>query len=124
MVVYGLKNCDTCRKARKWLDAEGIEYTFRDLRDNPVERQDVARWLTSVGIDVLINKRGTTWRQLPEARKSVSNVEGYIDLMMQFPAIIKRPVFDLADDIVVGFGDKTYLRECAMRAQEPDRSLG
>lgn len=103
--VYGLKNCDTCRKAIKWLKEADISHEFRDLRAEPVARQDVARWMAATGPDVLVNKRGTTWRKLSDGEKAVSDSDGLIDLMMAHPAIIKRPVFDFNDAVVVGFTD-------------------
>ena len=103
--VYGLKNCDTCRKAIKWLTDAGIAHEFCDLRAQPVSQEEVARWMAAVGPDVLVNRRGTTWRKLSDDEKAVSDVDGLIDLMMTYPAIIKRPVFDFGDTCVVGFTD-------------------
>jgi arsenate reductase len=107
LFVYGLKNCDTCRKARKWLESEAIPHTFCDLRADPASRQDIARWIATVGADVVVNKRGTTWRGLTDAQKIDSSDDDYIDLLVEYPAIIKRPVFDVGDRILVGFTDST-----------------
>ena len=105
MIVYGLKNCDTCRKARKWLEAEGLEHEFRDVRQDPLSRADVVRWIESAGTDVMVNKRGTTWRGLSDAEKATDTDAAFADLMLQHPAIIKRPVFDDGGQVLVGFTD-------------------
>ena len=67
--IYGLKNCDTCRKALKWLDSEDIAHTFIDVRKDVINEDDVKRWLDSVGVDILLNRRGTTWRGLSDGEK-------------------------------------------------------
>ncbi len=111
--MYGLKNCDTCRKARKWLDAEGISHTFIDVRSGDFTAPDVARWAKRVSVDVLLNKRGTTWRGLSaEDQASTVTPSGAVALMGAHPALIKRPVFEMADVIHVGFSDevKTALK--------------
>ena len=101
--VYGLKNCDTCRKAIKWLTDAGIAHEFCDLRAQPVSQEEVAQWMAAVGPDVLVNRRGTTWRKLSDDEKAVSEVDGLIDLMMMYPAMIKRPVFVFLDAVFIGF---------------------
>ncbi|MBT3307747.1 MAG: arsenate reductase [Alphaproteobacteria bacterium] len=106
IIVYGLKNCDTCRKALKWLAAEGMEHTFHDLRKVGVEAATVADWSKAVGWEVLLNKRGTTWRGLEDAVKNETNESNVSALMAQHPALIKRPVFDAGGRIIVGFKDE------------------
>ena len=101
--VYGLKNCDTCRKARKWMDANGIPHTFLDVRADGITEGDVERWANAAGIDKLLNRRGTTWRNLTDAEKSSAEGKGAIPLMTKHPALIKRPVFDDGKNIRVGF---------------------
>ena len=101
--VYGLKNCDTCRKARKWMDANGIEHVFLDVRADGITESDVQRWADAAGSDRLLNKRGTTWRGLSEAEKSAADNDGAVALMTAHPALIKRPVFDDGKTVHVGF---------------------
>mgnify|MGYP000241438330 CR=1 FL=1 len=102
--VYGLKNCDTCRKARKWLDAEGIAYTFLDVRADGITQDDVQNWSDAAGWEVLLNKRGTTWRGLPDDVKNTISEATAIPLMAEHPATIKRPVFVKPDgSVAVGF---------------------
>ena len=106
ITVYGIKNCDTCRKALKWLDAEGIEHRFHDFRKDGLNDASVAGWLASVGPEVLLNKRGSTWRKLDEQQKidAESDADKLAALLLGHPTLIKRPVFDGAGDLVVGFG--------------------
>ena len=104
--MYGLKNCDTCRKALKWMDAEGIAHEFLDLRKGGLDSADVKDWLTSVGDETLINRRGTTWRQLTDNQKSTTCTEALTALIMGQPAIMKRPVFVRGNTVVVGFKDE------------------
>lgn len=106
ITVYGLKNCDTCRKALKWLDAESIAFEFRDVRKDGLAAEDVGNWLKQTGPDVLINQRGTTWRQLDEVEKFVSSDEELTALVLKHPAIMKRPVFVKGDAVIVGFKDE------------------
>lgn len=104
LTVYGLKNCDTCRKARKWLDSKGIEHAFRDVRADGVAETDVARWAKAAGIDALLNRWGTTWRGLAPAEQARADKGQAVALMAAHPALIKRPVFEAGGTVVVGFG--------------------
>lgn len=104
--VYGLKNCDTCRKALKWLEAEAIGHTFLDVRKDGVTEADVEHWADAVGVDVLLNRRGTTWRKLTDAEKAkAENDADAIALMAAQPSLIKRPVFLDGKNVLVGFTD-------------------
>ncbi|MBC7103886.1 MAG: ArsC family reductase [Parvibaculum sp.] len=106
LTVYGLKNCDTCRKALKWLEAEGIRHKFHDVRADGIKPAEVKRFAKSAGWETLLNKAGTTWRGLPDTQKAdVSEAEA-VALMAEHPALIKRPVFDFGKgQVVVGFRD-------------------
>jgi len=106
--LYGIKNCDTVRKARKWLDAHGIEYTFHDVRSDGLEKKDLSAWEKAVGWEVLLNKRGTTWRQLADADKEGIDQARAIQLMLAQPAMIKRPVLVHPKGIHVGFKPAEY----------------
>lgn len=105
ITVYGLKSCDTCRKARSWLDAHGLAYRFVDLRADGIAHADIARFAEAVGADKLLNKVGTTWRGLGDDEKSVASEAQAIALMDKYPTLIKRPVFETGGTIVVGFRD-------------------
>ncbi len=102
ITVYGIPNCDTCRKARRWLDERGADYRFHDFRKDGLDRATVAAWLAELGADVLVNRRGTTWRQLPEDDRAKLETNA-ADLLVAHPTLIKRPVFDLGDSRQVGF---------------------
>lgn len=103
--MYGLKNCDTCRNARKWMNAEGIAHEFIDVRADGIAEADVARWAAAVGVEMLLNRRGTTWRGLSDADKARGEGAQAISLMASHPALIKRPVFEADDTVLVGFTD-------------------
>jgi len=105
--VYGLKNCDTCRKALKWLSANDIAHEFRDLRATPVDADQIARWEAAVGWETLLNRRGTTWRGLPDSDKEGIDRSSAIALMTTHAALMKRPIFELSDTVRVGFSPET-----------------
>ena len=103
ITVYGLRNCDTCRKARKWLAEEGIEHRFHDVRADGLDRTTLTGWVAALGWATLLNRRGTTWRQLPESDRGEPTPASATELMLAHPALIKRPVFDLGGEYLVGF---------------------
>ncbi|WP_432696618.1 ArsC family reductase [Marinobacterium sp. YM272] len=105
--VYGISNCDTVRKTRKWLDANGIEFSFHDFRKDGLDADSVNRWCDALGIDTVLNKRGTTWRQLPETERDVDEA-GLRALLVTHPTLIKRPVLEHGDTIRVGFKAEEY----------------
>lgn len=106
--LYGIKNCDTVRKARQWLGSTGIEYTFHDFRIDGLNKKDLHTWIKAVGWEVLFNKRGTTWRQLPEKDKVTLDEGTAIKLMLAHPTLIKRPVLIHGKTIHVGFKPAEY----------------
>jgi Spx/MgsR family transcriptional regulator len=105
IIVYGLKNCDTCRKARKWLDTEGLEHHFKDVRDEALSSETIAGWISAVGWEVLLNRRGTTWRNLDDADKHEVDAIKAQSLIIEHPALMKRPLFEMGDTVLVGFKD-------------------
>ena len=103
--VYGLKNCDTCRKARQWLAAQKIAHEFLDVRADGFSKADVQHWLAACGAEVVLNKRGTSWRALPQADKENLTAAKAAALAMQNPTLVKRPVFVAGKNFVaIGFG--------------------
>ena len=106
--MYGIANCDTIRKARRWLAGHGIDYLFHDYKKEGVDARQLARWVERVGWETLLNKRGTTWRKLPDADKMGVDRDKAIALMCAYPSMIKRPVLILDDQIVVGFSEPQY----------------
>lgn len=108
--LYGLKNCDTCKKATKWLDRFGVAYAFIDYRDNRQAPETLKDWADKAGgWDGLINKSSTTWRQLPENRKSPGSDAEWKLLLKEYPQLIRRPV--VIDDVAgfsQGFSDNGF----------------
>jgi hypothetical protein len=108
VIVYGIKNCDTMKKARAWLDSHSIDYVFHDYKVSGIDRATLARWSKAVGWEVLLNRAGTTFRKLSEFEKKVSGAEAAIALMLAQPSMIKRPVVETADGLLVGFKPDIY----------------
>jgi Spx/MgsR family transcriptional regulator len=108
--VYGLSNCDTCKKARNWLDRKKVAYTFVDYRENRVPAETLKAWAAAVGgWEKLVNRSSTTWRGLPEARKSPESAPEWTLLIKEYPALVRRPVVVRDDGSVsVGFNDKLF----------------
>lgn len=107
--MYGIKNCDTIKKARKWLTANEIEYTFHDYRIDGIDPEWLEEVEAIVGWETLLNKRGTTFRQLTDEQKESLNRETALALMHEAPAMIKRPLLIHQDHHIVGFKDAQYL---------------
>ncbi len=108
MVVYGIPNCDTVRKARRWLDSHGVAFTFHDLRKDGLDAATLARWVEALGWEALLNRRGTTWRQLPQAHRDALDADSAFALMLEQPAIIKRPVIEQSGAVSVGFSETDF----------------
>ena len=108
IVLYGIKNCDTIKKAKKWLTDEGVEFTFHDYRQNGLDAALLNKLEQQLGWEAMINKRGTTWRQLDEAVKASINKDSAKAIMLENPAIIKRPILDNGTTLALGFSTDQY----------------
>jgi arsenate reductase len=108
ITIYGIKNCDTMKRARTWLDEYGVKYAFHDYKTAGIDRAHLLRWSTEVGWDILLNRGGTTFRKLPEADRTGLDQGKAIDLMLAQPSLIKRPVLQLPKRILVGFKPELY----------------
>lgn len=106
--LYGIKNCDTMKKAMRWLSDNNIDYTFHDYRKEGIDAKWITDMLTKVELDVFINKRGTTFRQLDDDVKAALTVASAIPLLLAQPAMIKRPVLIHGDKIEIGFKPDAY----------------
>jgi len=106
--VYGIKNCDTMKKARAWLDQHGVAYAFHDYKAAGIDRPTLEGWAKAVGWQVLLNRAGTTFRKLPEADKADLNESRALALMLAQPSMIKRPVLELDGPLLVGFKPADY----------------
>jgi Spx/MgsR family transcriptional regulator len=110
VVVHGIPNCDTVKKARVWLESHGVDFAFHDYKKAGIDTATLAQWLRDVPLDTLLNRRGTTWRALPDdVKASASDEAGAIALMTEKPSVIKRPVL-VVDGAVkaVGFSADQY----------------
>jgi len=106
--MFGIPNCDTIKKARKWLEAEGIDYQFHDYKKEGADPVLLKQWCQSEGWETLLNRRGTTWRKLSDdVKKSVDEISS-IQLMVENPSMIKRPVLVTDGKITVGFSEVDY----------------
>jgi Spx/MgsR family transcriptional regulator len=109
ITMFGIKNCDTIKKARKWLEAEGIEYQFHDYKKDGLNQEQLNTWVKDLGWEALINKRGTTWRKLPEEIKDSIDEAGAIAVMLENASIIKRPLLiNGANNKLLGFKAEQY----------------
>ena len=103
--VYGIRSCDTCRKACKWLEEQGIEYRWVDLREQLQTRATLRCWLDSVGAERLVNRRSITWRGLDEQQRPAPDSPDLPSLLRKHPTLIKRPVFERSGEIRAGFDE-------------------
>ena len=108
IILHGIKNCDTMKKARAWLDTHGISYEFHDYKSAGIERAMLEGWIKQLGWEPLLNRAGTTFRKLPDEAKQGLDVAKATMLMRTQPSIIKRPVLVRGDQILVGFKADLY----------------
>jgi len=112
--LYGIPNCDTVKRARTWLAAQGHAFTFHDFKKQGLERATAAAWLEQLDWDVLVNRKGTTWRNLPDERKAaVTDKATALELVLEQPSVIKRPVLDRDGTFSVGFSEAQYQEKFA-----------
>ena len=109
VTLYGISNCDRVQAARKWLDANNVEYQFHDFRKDGISLPLLLGWVKEAGWETLLNKQGTTWRQLPEALVQDLDQGKAFQLMLDEPTLIKRPVLDIDGNIHVGFSEQKYV---------------
>jgi len=107
-IVYGIRNCDTMKKARAWLEAHDVAYEFHDYKTSGISREMLAAWVKTVGWEVLLNRAGTTFRKLPEDAKSKIDERKAMKLMLEQPSMIKRPVLERGKTLIVGFTEDRY----------------
>ncbi|MGB6537420.1 MAG: ArsC family reductase [Xanthobacteraceae bacterium] len=116
ITIYGIKNCETMKKARAWLDRRGVDYAFHDYKTAGIERERLEKWEKKVGWETLLNRAGTTFRKLPDKDKSGLNAAKALALMLLQPSMIKRPVLDLGGGkLLVGFSPERYGEAVAPR---------
>jgi Spx/MgsR family transcriptional regulator len=108
MILYGISNCDTVKKAKNWLEKNQLDYSFHDFRKQGLEPETIKEWLTQIPWDKLLNKRSTTWRNLESEVQQSVNAENIIELLVKNPTLIKRPVLKVNGIINIGFNADTY----------------
>jgi arsenate reductase (glutaredoxin) len=108
VTIYGIKNCDTMKKARDWLDGHDVAYDFHDYKTEGIDRALLEGWAGQVGWEILLNRAGTTFRKLPDADKADLDPAKAIGLMLAQPSMIKRPVLDVGGTLLVGFKPEAY----------------
>lgn len=106
--VYGIPNCDTVKKARKWLDARGVEYVFRDYKKEGADPERLRAWISAEGVDTVLNRRGTTFRKLSDVEKADIDTDKAVTLLQQHPSMIKRPVVEYPGGLLVGFKEDEW----------------
>jgi arsenate reductase len=116
ITIYGIKNCDTMKKARAWLDKHRVAYAFHDYKTAGIERERLEKWCKEVGWEALLNRAGTTFRKLPDRDKDTVDAKTAVALMLDQPSMIKRPVLDLGGGrLLVGFKPEIYAERLAGR---------
>ena len=106
--IYGIRNCDTMKKARAWLESHGVDHHFHDYKASGIDRAKLEAWAKVVGWKVLLNRAGTTFRKLPDNRKQNIDERKALELMLEQPSMIKRPVLERGKTVLVGFSEERY----------------
>ena len=112
-IIYGIKNCDTMKKARAWLDSHGVAYSFHDYKTEGISKDKLKRWTDELGWETLLNRAGTTFRKLPDADKEGLTERKALSLMLAQPSMVKRPVLEIEAKLLVGFKPEIYAKEVA-----------
>ncbi|HKH00592.1 MAG TPA: ArsC family reductase [Bradyrhizobium sp.] len=124
ITIYGIKNCDTMKKARAWLDSHGVAYSFHDYKSEGIAKDKLKSWCDEVGWETLLNRAGTTFRKLPDSDREGPNERKALALMLAQPSMIKRPVLDLNGKLLVGFKPEIYAKEMSpSRSSRSGRKL-
>jgi len=108
VTIYGIKACDTMKKARTWLDERGVAYAFHDYKVAGIDRASVEGWVAQLGWETVLNRAGTTFRKLPDADKTGIDAAKAVDLMLAQPSMIKRPILDIDGKLLAGFKPEAY----------------
>jgi arsenate reductase len=117
ITIYGIKNCDTMKKARAWLDGHGVAYNFHDYKTEGISKEKLKHWSDELGWETLLNRAGTTFRKLPDADKDGLNERKAIALMLAQPSMIKRPVLEAGAKLLVGFKPEVYDKEVTRKSR-------
>ncbi|MEJ2514722.1 MAG: arsenate reductase [Gammaproteobacteria bacterium] len=110
VTLYGLASCDSCRRARRWLETRGVDFRFHDLRETPPSTGTLDRWARAAGWERLLNRRSTTWRALPPAQREGLDKNRAVTLMAAHPTLVKRPVLEAGEKLSVGIDEVAWQR--------------
>lgn len=108
VTLYGIRSCDTCRRAKCWLEKRNVEFRFVDIRRETLNAAQIEHWQSQVGWQPLINTKSVTWRKIPEFDRSNLHAGNARDLILAYPTVMKRPVLDLGDKSILGFDERVY----------------
>ena len=108
LTIYGIKNCDTVKKARRWLEDHGIEHQFHDFRQDGLDKKQLSGWVEQLGWEAVVNKRSTTWRNLSDKDKEITANAQAVKLLAANPTLIKRPVLEKNKILLIGFKEVDY----------------
>ena len=108
LTLYGIKNCDTVKKARRWLEDHGVAYQFHDFRQDGLDKKQLSGWVEQLGWEAVVNKRSTTWRNLSDKDKEITTNAQAVKLLSANPTLIKRPVLEKNKILLVGFKEAEY----------------
>jgi len=108
ITLYGIKNCDTVKKARRWLEAHNIEYQFHDFREDGIDKTQLKGWVETLGWEAVVNKRSTTWRNLSDKEKEILSNAQAVKLLAGNPTLIKRPVTEKNKTLLIGFKESEF----------------
>lgn len=115
LTLYGIKSCDSCRKARKFLTEKGVEFRFHDLRDEGLDAAMLQRWAHSVDWETLLNRKSLSWRKIPEVDRSGLNQQRAFSLIIDRPTLLKRPILESEDFLTVGYSEDRFAELLADR---------
>ena len=118
LTLYGIANCDTVKKARRWLADQGLAYRFHDFRKDGLNESLLRSWAAELGWEALLNRRGTTWRQIPPEATAGLDEDRALRLMLEHPAVIRRPVLDTGRVRLIGFDESTYRKK--LNGEQPN----
>jgi len=111
MIVYGIPNCDTIKKTTDWLKKNKISYQFHDYKKSGIDKITLEKWCKKVGWEIVLNKKSSTWRSLPpNVQEKISNLEQAIKIMMENSSIIKRPVIENGNNLLIGYDEKEFIK--------------
>lgn len=108
LTIYGIKNCDTVKKSLKWLDKQGVDYQFIDVREQPLQKDTVLNWLSELPAEQVINKRSTSWRNLSDEQKALTDNNALAELVVEQPTLFKRPMVKDSDGFHCGFKETQW----------------